>query len=670
MMTNNDTGNWHGDDHYFGLHYDLHATATDTELGTRCDPDALVPMLERMGPDFVQTDCKGHAGYTSWFSKVANASVPPEMTHDALQQWREATRRLGLPLHCHYSGIWDRAAGAKHPEWCVVTADGKPAAAPFGQNAGAPTAEIMCPRGPYLEELMIPQMKELIDRYEVDGFWVDGDMWAAAPCYCEKCRSAWHERVGAVEPPTDVDDPLWSQWWNFTRESFDEFVTRYCDAVHAHKPGVLVCSNWMQTYKNPGDPTAPTDWIGGDSGSLEESRLEARFIPTRSKPWDIMIWSFASAHGTPDSPSTMRPAQVLMQEAAVTLAFGGNVQLYESPPVRDGRLISWRQDRLGEVGAFIKARKTICQNTSSLPQIAVLHSEHHLYSHVRGNNLLTSADTRPVGGAVYALLEKSYGVDILDEWALLPRLDEFPLVVVPEQDGMSDAMLQALKTYTENGGRLLVSGSPIAERFGEEFLGFATDKVVTDKAYAVPASDGSVELYSSEWRLGRATTAESYGQIGEGCLLEDRLLSHPAAVFNRVGKGMVGYVPANLFRFLRRNPYPMMHQFLGDLVEKLMPTPEIRVTAPACVDTVLRQRGDTAFVHAINMANGGPSGEIPPVGPINLCMQLNAQPQQVTLELEEGSIDWEWNDGWFSVSLQQVAIHAVISITRHKSDIK
>ena len=53
---------------HFGLHYDLHAAASDTDLGTRCRPRELGARLKRLAPDFVQTDCKGHAGYTSWFS--------------------------------------------------------------------------------------------------------------------------------------------------------------------------------------------------------------------------------------------------------------------------------------------------------------------------------------------------------------------------------------------------------------------------------------------------------------------------------------------------------------------------------------------------------------------------------------------------------------------------
>ncbi|MBR5838258.1 MAG: alpha-L-fucosidase, partial [Victivallales bacterium] len=168
-------GNWYGKKYYFGMHYDLHANANDTELGTHCSPAELVPMLKIMKPDFVQTDCKGHPGMTSWFTQVPDGTVSPGVVKDAMAQWREATKQLKLPLHCHYSGIWDMAAAKKHPEWTVVPAPGSDR-----------KSEKMCPRSPYLEKLLIPQLIELIDRYEVDGFWIDGDLWAVEPCYCKK----------------------------------------------------------------------------------------------------------------------------------------------------------------------------------------------------------------------------------------------------------------------------------------------------------------------------------------------------------------------------------------------------------------------------------------------------------------------------------------------------
>ncbi len=35
--------------------------------------------------------------------------------------------------------------------------------------------------------------------------------------------------------------------------------------------------------------------------------------------------------------------------------------------------------RMGKVGEFVKARQSICQDSTMLPQVAVLHSESHFF---------------------------------------------------------------------------------------------------------------------------------------------------------------------------------------------------------------------------------------------------------------------------------------------------
>jgi len=669
-------GRWHGNERYFGLHYDLHANEHDTELGLRATPDRLVPMLKLMGCEFVQTDCKGHPGYTSWFSKTPTASVSPGVKRDAMKGWRAATRKLGLPLHCHYSGIRDAAAGAKFGEWCIV---GKHGEAVGGGRWGnpEPTNERMCPRGPYLEKLMIPQMFELIDDYGVDGFWVDGDIWAVEPCYCTRCRHAFEQATGIKEPPAETSDPNWLAWLDFTRRSYEEYVTRYCDAVHSHKPGVLVCSNWLQTFRNPGEPKVPTDWISGDNSAvwgLDSSRFQSRFISTRGKPWDLMIWAFYSSGemGGHRTPSTFKPVQMIQQEAAVIMALGGMVQVYENPGgLRDGSLVPWRMKRLREVGRFVKARKALCQGSETIPQAVVLHSEHHIHSQPIKD--LWDVDAGPVLGAMYSLLENHYGVDLMDEWALGPRLSDFPLVVAAEQDNMSDAMVDAMKRYVKEGGKLLVSGAAAFDRFGGRFLGVSAGAVEQDAIHHLPAADGSVPVFSERWRLVRPTQAKAVGKLATSPLLDERLLNHPAATINKVGKGAVAYIPFNVFRYFDGRRYPLVRAFVGEVARALAGRQVIHVDGPTYVDAVLRTKGGKCIVHLVNRASGIPNrpndgsiDEIPPVGPVRVEMRAARKPSKVTLAFENAPFEWKYvagrQGGKVVATVGQVHIHCAVVV--------
>jgi len=676
-------GQWHGKHCYFGFHHDLHAADNDTVIGTRCEVSDLVAMLKLAGAEFAQTDSKGHPGYTTWRSKTPGASVAVGMKGDPLAQWRAATRKLGIPLHAHYSGIWDAAAGAKHSDWRLLMADGQPPGPPYTIAGWSPApGALMCPRSPYLEELMIPQLIELMDRYEVDGFWFDGDIWAMQPCYCPRCRQAYTEATGEAEPPTAVSDPRWNKWWLFNLRAFEAFVTRYCDAIHQHKPGVLVCSNWLQTFRNPGAPTVPVDWISSDNVpvyGVDGSRCQARFNSTRGKPWDIMLWDFYASHGMTEahSPWVTKPVQMMQQEAAVVVALGGQVQACDAPwapcGLRTGQHVPWRMRRVREMGRFVKARRALCHGTETIPQIAVLHSEHHAHATVTGHNLFWNIDAAAVEGAVFGLLENHYGVDVMDEWALLPRLAEFPVIVAPEQHAMSDEMVKALKAYVMKGGKLMLTGAAVLNRFGADFLGVTEGKVEERISYHVPADDGATPVFSAKWRLLESAGAKTLFSLGTTPLVDEYLLPHPGATLHRQGKGKVLYVPGDLFRDFATNRYALNRALVGELVEKLAGTFDISVKGPVCVDVVLRRKGGKTIIHLINRASGIPNqpnngaiDEIPPVGPVTIRVKLPKKPAKVSLAFERGKLVTKYNHGTLTVTVDRVAIHAAVVVAGAK----
>ena len=95
--------NWH-EDVFFGIHNDLHATATDTELGRELTPELLRQRLLETHPDWIQTDCKGHPGYTSWPTTVGSTS--PGVVKDALRIYRDVTRELGIKLGFTTPVLW------------------------------------------------------------------------------------------------------------------------------------------------------------------------------------------------------------------------------------------------------------------------------------------------------------------------------------------------------------------------------------------------------------------------------------------------------------------------------------------------------------------------------------------------------------------------------------
>ena len=304
-----------------------------------------------------------------------------------------------------------------------------------------------------------------------------------------------------------------------------------------------------------------------------------------------MLWVF---YGIFHDTTTMKPVEMIQQQAATIVALGGNVQTCENPfnGRRSGELVEWRVRHIGKLAEFVKNRKELCQDTKTIPQIAVLHSEHHFRSTQKNKDIFFTVDMAAPRGAAIDLIECQYGVDILDEWALLPCIEEFPVVVAPEQDYMSEEMVQALKNYVKDGGKLLVSGAHAWERFGGEFLGVSEGKLIENMIYYVPAQAESVPIKSATWRLVDVTTAQSLVPIAGETPLLTKPLPHPAATLQRVGKGMVAYIPFNVFREFDRTRYPLVRAFIQGVLQALAGSLEIEVKAPGCVDVILRQKDE------------------------------------------------------------------------------
>ena len=57
-------------------------------------------------------------------------------------------------------------------------------------------AYAICPQSEYWEQWASVQLREMIEGYDPDGIWVDGD-WPG-PCYCPRCQARFRATYGGV----------------------------------------------------------------------------------------------------------------------------------------------------------------------------------------------------------------------------------------------------------------------------------------------------------------------------------------------------------------------------------------------------------------------------------------------------------------------------------------
>src|SRR5690606_41535427 len=55
---------------FLGIHFDFRANKYDRNIGKNTTPKMVRAILDKVKPDYIQIDRKGHEGYTSYPTKV------------------------------------------------------------------------------------------------------------------------------------------------------------------------------------------------------------------------------------------------------------------------------------------------------------------------------------------------------------------------------------------------------------------------------------------------------------------------------------------------------------------------------------------------------------------------------------------------------------------------
>jgi hypothetical protein len=634
-------------DSFLGVHFDFHAGPDCTEIGRNTTREMIAQILDQVHPDYLQIDCKGHRGLSSYPTKVGHPA--PGFVGDPLRLWREVTAQRGVALYMHYSGVWDSEAILRHPDWGAINADGK--------TNGNATSFF----SPYADQLLIPQLRELAGVYGVDGVWTDGDCWASVPDYGAAALKAFYEATGIMDVPRQPGAPHWFEFLQFNRDCFRRYL-RHCIAeLKKTNPDFQFCSNWAFSDHMAEPVTAPVDFLSGDyspEDSVNSARLSARYLARQGRPWDLMAWSFTHRPGK--NGSRDKTAVQLQREAAVVLALGGGFQAYFTQR-RDGSVRLERMPVMGEVAQFCRARQAVCHRAEPVPQVALLLSTAANYRRING---LFSRDMARLNGALQALVEGQQSVEVLGEHQLAGRLSEYPLIVVPEWSYLEAQFKNDLLAYVKAGGNLLLLGPGAAALFKGELDAAWAGQAVSQPRYLAhqgmfaSAANGS----APDVKLG--PNAQPFGRL---CVTNQADSPwQPAASIAALGKGKIAATYFDFGREYLTGRSPVARRFLNDLARELFPQPLVAVNGSEDVDVSLARSHGKLLVNLVN--TGGPHVQDPilesisPLGPLSLSIRQPAKPAKITLEPGARPLAFDYRDGAVHFTVPRVEIHEIVVV--------
>ncbi|GAM18571.1 hypothetical protein SAMD00019534_017460 [Acytostelium subglobosum LB1] len=247
------------------------------------DPDQWADLFVRAGAKYVVLTTKHHEGFTNWPSAQAwgyNAvDVGPHM--DLVDKFANSIKKAGLRVGLYFSLF----------EWYnpLYIADA---------NSGSPpTTDV------YVQDVMMPQLYDLINSYEPDLLWTDGDWLQPSSYFHSVDFISWLYNDSAVKDHVIIND----RWGSETRGVDGGFFTD-----EQFTPGHLSDHKW-------------------------ESCM------TIGYSWGYNQYEDAGNYQTSTS---------LIQTLIETVACGGNL-LLNVGPTKEGIIPIIMQTRLLEIGAWL-----------------------------------------------------------------------------------------------------------------------------------------------------------------------------------------------------------------------------------------------------------------------------------------------------------------------------
>jgi len=651
--------------------------------GSGCTRKNTLPWLRQLKLGYLCIYAKGHSGYTTWDSALKTKHTM--LGQDMPQFFRKVTREAGCRLVLYYSGLVDGIAGERHPDWRMQHPDGTDKE--FFQDFKIFHAYGNCPLSGYFDKWVAVQLRELIEQYEPDGFWFDGD-WPG-PCYCPRCQARFRKDTGWVEPWSEIVkrpdfhaayQPVWNQIESEWRERCNGFIKGL-------KPDCAYSAGNVSPRR---EFLGPFDWRSGDffspgSFNLHDMARMMRWYSTLGVPFDAYVCDTSFTHARKQVRSRSKTLDRMLQEAATVAANGASVG-YWTYPTGNGTLVPSRMKKAIAVRQFLAEREGVFLHTDPQPECAILVTDPATPTFGGVN----------VEGAHKALAALHRSPVLMDESGLTAEF-AYRLVVVPEQITIDSATVKKFEAYVRGGGRLLTSGATIQSPDIRRLLGVAGMQraAVSDgHVFLKQAPCGEPTGVNSGWdrvELGAGAQAlyplflswdalnpelrslpnnwPMHGQVDEE---QPQPAGFAAAVTRRLGKGRIVHVCTDIFAQYRTLGDPQMLRWLREIVDFLQPEPLCRTDAPSWVDLSLRRQAGRLLVHFVNQNPGRDlsrlntddtwADEVPEVGEFRLELRLPQKPKAVWWEPGHCRLPFSLTRSGLRLDVPRFRIHGCVCV--------
>jgi hypothetical protein len=361
-------------------------------------------------------------------------------------------------------------------------------------------------------------------------------------------------------------------------------------------------------------------------------------------------------------PMSVKSSVQLEQEAAEVMSMGGGVQFYFQQN-RDLSLKPWLATPLSEVGAFCREREKYCHKAKAIPQIALLYPTD---SYLKNGLKPYANPTGMLEGALNLVLDGQHSVEILMEHHLRGKMEQYPLIIIPECDYLEASFLEELRGYLRGGGKLLIIGTETSGLFKNE-LGIKSLVKIDEGPLFIAASDRLGAILSSSISVELLSGANEISTFYSGNDFRDKGRNISSSS-NKVGKGTIEGVYFNSGSAYLEYKSPVLRNFISNRITELFPEQMVKVNGSHLVHVTVNQLNNKMYVNLVNVAGEHTNekaigyDEIPSIKGLIVSINTIKRPSKILLQPGGQQLDIEFQNGVSKIIVPELSIYSIIEV--------
>ena len=499
---------------------DMHIDDWNPDFLAKINVDEYVDALVDAGVQAAMVKGKPHTGLCYYPTKVGRMHKGLR-GYDFLGEMVKKCHENNIAVIAYFTQIFDNWAYEEHPEWRLITAEGRNMREYRGEpNFKTGRYGIVCPNNQGYRNYVKECLTEMNTMYDFEGMFLDMTFWPEV-CYCPSCRERYKNETGKEIPRIiDWNNSDWKEFASKREEWMTDYANFATQCVKKIKPNVTIehqfsriTGSWVDGSTE--QLTTAVDYAGGDyyGGFLQQTFINKYY--KNVSPNLPFIYHTSRCDPELVFHTTTKTKEELLLHVITALVHNGAFLLVDAINP-DGSIVPevyhhMMKEIYGETGQYEKY-----VNGNLYHDASIWFATHAKYDPYDNNVEIMDKTFEPKFyleapvAAASVLRENNIPFEVIGSKNIAS--DSAKVMILSHVASITDNEMDAIEAFLSKGGNLYISG-PIGNKRLSDLLGVkVVGRTAHNFTYMSPTEAGA-ELFEGFTALTPFTVAMNQVEI-------------------------------------------------------------------------------------------------------------------------------------------------------------